>query len=125
MKTKIVAPNAPKAIGPFSHGIVAGNLIFTAGQIHLTPDGKLLDGTIEEQTHQVMRNLKSILEMAGASFADVVKTTIYVTDMSVYGKINTVYATYMTEPSPAREAVGVKELPFGARVKISMVALKP
>ncbi|VVC71794.1 2-iminobutanoate/2-iminopropanoate deaminase [uncultured archaeon] len=125
MKKKIVAPNAHKATGPFSHGIIAGNLIFTAGQIPLTPEMKLLDGTIEEQTHQVMRNLKSILDTAGATFADVVKTTIYVTDMTVYGKINEVYGTYMTDPFPAREVVGVKELPLGAKVEISMVALKP
>ena len=76
MKTKIVAEGVPKATGPFSHAIVAGKLVFTSGQIYLTPEGKLLEGTIEDQIHQVMKNLKAILKSAGVSFANVVKTTI-------------------------------------------------
>jgi 2-iminobutanoate/2-iminopropanoate deaminase len=124
MKQKIVATNAPKTTGPFSHAIAAGNFVFTAGQIHLTPNLKLVEGDIETQVHQVMKNLEAILTEAGVTFADVVKTTIYVTDMSVYGKINEVYGSYMTEPYPAREVVCVKELPLGARVEISMVAVR-
>ena len=125
MKTKVVTPNAPKATGPFSQAIIDGNLIFTSGSIYLTPEGKLVEGTIEEQIHQIMRNLQAILKEAGANFLNVVKTTIYVTDMSIYGKVNEVYGTYMTDPFPAREVVCVKELPLGAKVEISMVATKP
>lgn len=124
MKTKVETVNAPKATGPFSQAIIAGNLVFTSGQVYLTPEGKLLEGNIEERTHQAMKNLKAILESAGASFSDVVKTTIYVTDMSLYGKINTVYGSYFSEPFPARETVCVKELPLGAKLEISMTAIK-
>jgi 2-iminobutanoate/2-iminopropanoate deaminase len=123
MKQKIETDKAPKVIGPYSQAIVNGNLIFTSGQIHVTPDGKLLEGTIEEQMHQVMKNLQVILQAAGVDFFAVVKTTIYIIDMSLYGKVNEVYATYMTEPYPARETVCVKELPAGARVEISMIAV--
>jgi 2-iminobutanoate/2-iminopropanoate deaminase len=124
MKTKIETANAPKATGPFSQGVVNENIIFTSGQVYLTKEGKLLEGSIEEQTHQVMKNLKAILEAAGTTFNDVVKTTIYVTDMSLYGKINETYGSYFSEPFPARELVCVKELPLGARLEISMVAIK-
>lgn len=124
MKRKVETPNAPKATGPFSQAVASENFVFTSGQVYLTPEGKLLEGTIEEQTHQVMKNLKAILEAAGVTFADVVKTTIYVTDMSSYGKINGVYGSYFSEPFPARETVCVKELPLGARLEISMVAIK-
>lgn len=124
MKTKIETINAPKATGPFSQAIADSEFVFTSGQIYLTAEGKLLDGTVEEQTHQIMSNLKAILEKAGVSFEDVVKTTIYVTDMTIYGKINEVYGSYMIEPYPARETVCVKELPLGARIEISMIAVK-
>lgn len=125
MKTKIETPNAPRPNGmPYSQAIVAGNLIFTAGQIHLTPDGKLLEGNIEEQTHQVMKNLQAILHAASASFDDVVKTTIYVINLFDYVKINQVYGSYFTKDFPARETVCVKQLPLGAKVEISMVAMK-
>ena len=107
---------------PLSPFIKKGNTIFLSGQVYLTKEGKLLDGTTEEQVQQVMNNLKDVLEKAGASFKDVVKTTIYTTDMSLYGVINEVYASYLKEPYPAREVVCVKELPLGARVEISMIA---
>ena len=77
MKKKIIAKNAPKATGPYSHAIQIGKMLFTSGQIHLTPDGKLLKGKIEDETRQILENLKSILEEAGYSFKDVVKTTIF------------------------------------------------
>ena len=124
MKTKVETANAPKATGPFSQAVICGNMVFTSGQVYLKSDGSLLEGTIEEQAHQVMKNLQAILESAGVSFADVVKTTIYVTDMSVYGKINEVYGSYMKEPFPAREVVSVVKLPLGANIEISMVAMK-
>lgn len=125
MKKKIETHKAPKATGPFSQAVTFGDFVFTSGQIYLTTEGKLLEGTIEEQTHQIMKNLDAILEAAGASFRDVVKTTIYVTDMSIYSKINEVYGSYITEPFPARETVCVKELPLGAKIEISMIAVKP
>ncbi len=124
MKQKVETTKAPKAAGPYSQAIVSGNLVFTSGQIHLTPEGKLLEGTIEEQTHQVMKNLQAVLAAAGVSFKEVVKTTIYVTDMAVYGKVNEVYGSYFSEPFPARETVQVAALPLGAKVEISLVAMK-
>lgn len=127
MKTKVETTEAPKATGPFSQGVFIGNantMLFTSGQIYLTTEGKLLVGTIEEQTHQVLRNLQNILKKANFSFKDVVKTTIYVTDMSVYGKINEVYGSYFSDPYPGREVVCVKALPLGANLEMSMVAIK-
>jgi len=122
MKQIIKTSNAPQAIGPYSQAVVVNNLIFISGQIHLTPDGKLVEGTVEEQMHQIMKNLLAILESAGVSFKNVVKTTIYVTDMSIFGEMNEVYMSYMSEPYPARETVSVKELPKGAKFEISMIA---
>src|SRR3989344_6116159 len=124
MKKKIETKNAPKATGPFSQAIQVGNFLFVGGQINLTKEGKLLTGNLEDEIHQIMKNLKSILEEAGFSFKDVVKTTIYVTDMSFYGKVNEVYASYMSDLFPARETVCVKELPLGARIEISMIAFR-
>ena len=109
---------------PFSPSITKNGFVFTSGQIYLTDERKLLEGTIEEQTHQVMNNLQIILEKAGVSFKNVVKTTIYTTDMSLYGEINEVYASYFEEPFPAREMVCVRELPLGAKLEISMIAAK-
>ncbi len=113
-----------KPLLPFSPSATKGSFVFTSGQVYLTKEGKLLKGTIEEQTKQVMKNLKSVLEKAGVSLKDVVKTTIYTTDMSLYGKINEVYGSYFSEPYPARETVCVKELPLGAKLEISMIAFK-
>ena len=124
MNKKIETAHAPKATGPFSQAIAIENMVFTSGSIYLTPDGKLLEGTIDDQIHQVMRNLRAILGASGTSFGNVVKTTIYLTDMVLYAKVNEVYGSYMSEPYPARETVCVKELPLGAKVEISMVAVK-
>jgi 2-iminobutanoate/2-iminopropanoate deaminase len=124
VKIKVETTKSSKAIGPYSQAIEVGNFIYTSGQIYLTTDGKLLEGTIEEQIHQIMKNLKSILEAAGVSFKNVVKTTIYMTDMSFYSNINDVYGSYFSDPYPAREAICVKELPLGAKVEISMIAVK-
>ena len=125
MKTKIVTTDAPPAgASPHSQAIVANNFVFTQGSIYLTPEGKLLEGTLEEQIHQIMKNLQAILKAADVDFTNVVKTTIYVTDMSIYGKVNEIYGEYMSEPYPARETVCVTELPLGAKVEISMIAVK-
>jgi 2-iminobutanoate/2-iminopropanoate deaminase len=125
MKMKVFTAKAPSpGASPHSQAIIAGNLVFTQGSIYLTPEGKLLEGTIDEQIHQIMHNLQAILEEAGVTFADVVKATIYVTDMGLYAKVNEIYASYMSDPYPARETVCVKELPLGAKVEISMIAMK-
>jgi len=112
-----------KPTAPFSPSITKGGFVFTSGQVYLK-NGKLIEGSVEDKTHQVMENLKVVLEKAGVSFRDVVKTTIYTTDMSLYGKINEVYGSYFSESYPARETVCVKELPLGAILEISMVAFK-
>ncbi len=125
MKTKVETTKAPlTGTSPHSQAIIADNFVFTQGSIYLTPEGKLLEGTIDEQIHQIMKNLQAILEAAGVGFSNVVKTTIYVTDMSLYGKVNEIYGSYMSDPYPARETVCVKELPLGAKVEMSMVAVK-
>jgi 2-iminobutanoate/2-iminopropanoate deaminase len=126
VKIKIDTSKAPQPLvtSKYSQAIVVGNTIYLAGQIHLTPDGKLLEGTIEEQTHQVMKNLKAVLEEIGASFSDVVKTTAYITDRANYRKVVEVYGSYMSEPYPARETVCVSWLPLEAKVEISMIAVK-
>lgn len=125
MKTKVETAKAPPPkTTPFSQAIIADKFIFTSGQVHLKSDGTPLEGTLEEQVHQIMKNLQAILEAAGVSFSDVVKTTIYVTDMSLYGKVNEVYGSYLSPPYPARETVCVNELPLGAKVEISMVAVR-
>ncbi|HJZ23615.1 hypothetical protein A3H80_02820 [Candidatus Roizmanbacteria bacterium RIFCSPLOWO2_02_FULL_37_19] len=125
MKTKVETTKAPQAgTSPHSQAIIANKFVFTQGCICLTPEGQLLEGTIKEQTHQIMKNLQAILEAAGTSFANVVKTTIYVTDISAYSEINEVYGSYFSAPYPARETVCVKELPLGVKVEISMIAVK-
>lgn len=109
---------------PFSESITKNGFTFISGQLYLTPAGELIEGTIEEQTHQIMKNLQSILEKEGLGFSDVVKTTIYTTDISLYDEVNKVYASYFNGFFPAREMIGVKELPLGARLEISMIASK-
>lgn len=122
--TKAPAPGASPHSQAIIAGPPAGGLVFTQGSIYLTSEGKLLEGTIDEQIHQIMNNLQAILEEAGVTFSDVVKTTIYVTDMSLYSKVNEIYGSYMKDPYPARETVCVKELPLSAKVEISMIASK-
>lgn len=124
MKSKITTQLAPPVVGPYSQAIIADNLIFLSGQIHINSEGKLVEGTIEDKTHQVMKNLLQVLKATNADFTNVVKSTIYVTNMVDYGRVNEVYASYLTEPYPARETVCVKELPAGANVEISLVAMK-
>lgn len=124
MKIKIETPKAMLPNGsPHSQAIVANNFVFTQGVICLTPEGKMLEGTLEEQVNQIMSNLKEILKEANSSFENVVKTTIFVTDMSVYGKVNEIYKGYFSDPFPARETVCVKEIPLDAKVEISMIAV--
>lgn len=125
MKTKVETTAAPLPNGsPHSQGVIANGFVFTQGVICLTPEGKMLEGTIEEQIHQIMKNLEAILEEGGVGLEHVVKVTIYVTDMALYKTVNEIYKTYFSDPFPAREAVCVKELPLGATVEMSMIAVK-
>ncbi|MDD3647797.1 MAG: Rid family detoxifying hydrolase [Candidatus Dojkabacteria bacterium] len=123
MKQAVLTDKAPQPIGPFSQAVRMGSMIFTSGQVYQTSDGKLIEGTIAEKTNQIMENLKSVLEAAGVTFDDVVKTTIYVTDLGIYADLNEAYGKYLKEPFPARETVCVKSLPLGADIEISMVAV--
>ena len=124
MKKIIYTTSAPKVIGPYSQAIETGGFIFTAGQIPMDLGGKLIDGTIEQQTHQVMKNLKVILNEGGVDFENVVKTTLYIIDFDNFDQINNVYKSYFMGSYPVRETVGVKALPKNAHLEISMMAVK-
>lgn len=125
MKTVISAAGAPAAIGPYSHAIAAGDFVFTSGQIPLVPEtGKLVGDTIEEQAEQVFKNLEAVLTAAGVTFADVVKTTVFITDLANFAAVNAIYATHFPENPPARSCFQVAALPGGAKVEIEMIAHK-
>ena len=121
---KISTDKAPSAIGPYSQAVVAGELIFTSGQIPLDPEsGVLVGNNITEQTHRVCKNLKAVLEAAGGSLKSAVKTVCFLSDMADFAAFNEVYAEYFTE-KPARSCVAVKTLPKGALVEIEVIAEK-
>ena len=123
MKKEVRTEKAPKAIGPYSQAVIAGGFIFASGQIPLIPaTGELNTGTIEDQTRQVLQNLSAVLEAAGASLTDVVKTTVFLQDMNDFGKMNVVYAEFFKPPFPARAAVQVARLPRDVKVEIEAVA---
>lgn len=114
---------APQAIGPYSQGIIVNNMFYSSGQIPLRPDGTMVEGGIKEQTHQVFRNLKAILEAAGASLDTVVKTTCYIKNMDDFAAMNEVYGEYFSEHKPARSCVEVARLPKEALIEIEVIAL--
>ena len=120
VKTK----KAPAAIGPYSQGVLVGNILFVSGQIPLNFRGQLIQGSIRKQTRAAMRNLKGILNEAGFGFEKVAKTTIYLTDVGDFEMVNDIYKSYFSGTFPARETVVVKELPRGAKLEISMIAVK-
>jgi 2-iminobutanoate/2-iminopropanoate deaminase len=123
MALKIVStPEAPAAIGPYAQAVRAGNLLYTSGQIPLTPAGELVVGTIQEQTHQVLTNLKAVLAAEGAGFQDVIKTTVFLKDMNQFAEFNSVYAAYFGEHTPARSTVEVARLPKDVFVEIELIA---
>ena len=123
-RTIVSTTNAPAAVGPSSLAVRIGDLVFTAGQIGLEPATGVIEGrTIEEQTDQVLRNLKAVLEAAGSGLDRVVKSTVFLADMNDFKRMNAVYATYFPADPPARSAVQVAALPLGARVEIEAVAL--
>ncbi|RLD51678.1 MAG: reactive intermediate/imine deaminase [Bacteroidetes bacterium] len=125
MKQIIHTEKAPKAIGPYSQAVKAGNTLYISGQVPINPEtGKLVGKTIKEQTEQVMQNIGAILEEAGFSFKDVVKSTCLLSDMSNFGGMNDVYQKYYSENPPARAAFAVKELPLSVLVEIETIAVK-
>lgn len=125
MKKVITAQNAPAAIGPYSHGVCVGDLFFTSGQIPLVPKtGKLAGESIEEQTEQVLKNLEAVLAANDMTFSNVVKTTVFITDLADFATINRIYATRFDENPPARSCVQVAALPAGAKLEIELVAAR-
>ena len=125
MKTVVTAANAPAAIGPYSHAIAAGDFLFTSGQIALDPaTGKLAGDTIEVQAEQVLKNLEAVLSAHGMTFANVVKTTVFLTDLAAFATVNAIYATRFPADPPARSCVQVVGLPGGSKIEIELVAHK-
>ncbi|MDO3681504.1 RidA family protein [Paenibacillus ehimensis] len=119
---RISTDRAPAAIGPYSQAIKFGNLLFTSGQIPLNPEGQLVEGGIAEQTHQVFRNLKAVLEEAGATFESVIKATVFIKDMNQFAQVNEIYAEYFGDHKPARSTVEVARLPKDVFVEIELIA---
>ena len=118
-------PSAPKAVGPYSQAAAVGGIVFLSGQIAINPEtGKLLEGEVDVQTVQVMKNLKSVLKHLNLDFMNIAKTTIYLTSMADYQTVNKIYEEWMGEARPARAAFAVAGLPLGAKVEIEMVATR-
>lgn len=125
-KKIIYSDNAPKPVGPYSQAVASGGFLFTAGQIGLNPKtGKLAEGGVKAQARQVMMNLEAVLSDSGASFDDVVKTTIFLVDMGDFAAVNEVYGEYFRQSYPARSTVQVAALPLGASVEIEAIAALP
>jgi 2-iminobutanoate/2-iminopropanoate deaminase len=126
MKTIINSPLAPSPVGPYNQSVLVGNTLYLSGQIAINQsEGKIIMDTVEDETHQVMKNLSYILTEAGMTFENVVKCTVFVKDMEMYSRINAVYATYFNEDTaPARELVQVANLPKYVNVEISGIAVK-
>ena len=124
-KTIINTLHAPAPIGPYSQAILVNNTLYASGQIALDPaTGDIIDKSIEEETHQVMKNIKAILDEANMSFDDIVKTSIFLSDMDFFSKVNDTYGKYFNGDYPARETIAVKTLPKNVNVEISITAIK-
>ena len=124
-KIVINTSQAPAPIGPYNQAILAGDTLFISGQVCIDPaNGQLKNKDLQEETHQVMHNLKAILQAAGMTFSDVVKTTIFLTDMHRFSELNEIYGKYFTDSFPARETVQVSALPRFVNVEISMIAIR-
>ena len=122
-KTVINTPDAPAPIGPYNQAILSGDTLYVSGQIAIDPQsGEMITGDISSETHQVMKNLGSILQAAGLDFSHVVKCTIFVNDMNNFAKVNEVYGSYFSDSPPARETVEVSRLPKDVNVEISCIA---
>lgn len=127
MEKKIITTsNAPAPIGPYNQAVFAGDTLYISGQISIDPQtGALNNASLQDETHQCMKNLQAILAEAGLNFSDVIKTTIFITDMNRFAEINEVYGQYFTGNFPARETVQVAALPKFVNVEISMIAVRP
>lgn len=124
MRQVVTAPDAPKAMGAYSPAIKAGNLLFISGQIPIDPaTGNLIGGDISAQADQVMRNLTALLHAAGASFTNVVRTTVYLADMNDFAAMNEVYSRYIIDPPPARATVQVARLPRDVQIEVDAIAV--
>lgn len=124
MKQEINTENAPKAIGPYSQGIIANGFVFASGQIALDPvTGELNTGSVEEQTHLVLKNLKAVIEASGSTMDKVVKCTVFLQSMDDYGAVNAIYGEYFNAPYPARAAIQVARLPKDVKVEIEAIAV--
>jgi 2-iminobutanoate/2-iminopropanoate deaminase len=126
MKTIISTERAPKAAGPYSQGVIANGMVFTAGEVGIDPaTGTFVEGGITEQTQRVFANLAAVLEAAGCSFADTVKAVVFLKDMNDFAAMNAVFAEYFTSQPPARSTVQVARLPLDALVEIELIAIIP
>jgi len=124
MKKQVVTDKAPKAIGPYSQGIVANGFVFCSGQIPIDPaTGEVNTGSIEDQTRQVLKNVSAVLEAAGSSMDEAVKCTVFLQDMNDFAKMNAVYAEFFKAPNPARAAVQAARLPRDVKVEIEAIAV--
>ena len=124
MSEVIFTKNAPAAVGPYSQAIKEGNVVYCSGQIPLVPEtGALVEGDIKAQATQSLKNVKAVLEEAGAEVTNVVKTTVYLVDMADFGAVNEVYGEFFGDHKPARSCVAVKELPKGARVEVEVLVV--
>lgn len=125
MKVIINTKNAPAPIGPYSQAVMVNDTLYVSGQIALNPEtGNLIDTTIEEETVQVMKNLQAVLNAANLDFSNIVKTSIFLSDMNLFAKVNEIYGNYFVTDFPARETVAVKTLPKNVNVEISAIAVK-
>ena len=125
MNKIIITTNAPAPIGPYSQAVIANGFLFLSGQIAINPEsGLIIESSLAEETHQVMRNIKAVLLEAGYGFEDIVKTTIFLSDMSLFAEVNDIYGSYFETTFPARETVAVKGLPKNVNVEISVTAYK-
>jgi len=123
MKKVIATTEAPKAVGPYSQAVAVGNLLFAAGQIPLDPaTGELIDGDVSAQTDRVLQNVAGVLRANGMTFANVIKSTVFMVDLANFAAMNAVYSQYFSEPFPARSTIQVAGLPKGAQVEIEVVA---
>ena len=124
MTKKVFIPEGATIVGPYSPAVEAGNLVYFSGQIPLA-DGKIIDGDISAQTEQCLKNLLTVLKTANLATDDIVKTTIYLTDMNDYAAVNEIYSQYFNAPYPARTAICVAALPLGSKIEIEVIAQKP
>jgi 2-iminobutanoate/2-iminopropanoate deaminase len=122
MLKKVETSQAPQAIGPYSQAMVAGDLVFTSGQIPLTPEGEIVEADIVKQTHQVFANIRAVLQAAGSDLDQVIKTTLFIKDMNQFQQINEIYAEYFTDHKPARSCVEVARLPKNVLIEMEAIA---